>query len=306
MGALRKVAEVVLTITLGVFATIYDGTGVRVILWTLTVMAGAVLLIDAANTETAQARLPWLARLPLVRKRPSETSVGRPSVTSPLSLALQLRQEADKLSDLRSRLRSDPLGRTVTGPPPQYSAKLDLTKQRIVSLLRGKYERLAHEFLAEIPPNRLAAFIGRESEADRLDRVVKVYAERLGTIIERLTAGESRDEQGGLTLFERLMEEFRRGDEMAQHFLDQMYSTDATAETVWGPIDDALSWARRVEGILRVEAPEWLPDFRMAGYEIPPEPEPADVTVADVEAMLSARVRLLGQIIRDLRSEERA
>jgi hypothetical protein len=103
MATLRKVAEAVLTITLGVIAATYDGTVVRVILWILAVSAAAVLLVDAASTEAAQVRLPWLARFPLVRER-SRAAVTRPTVPAPDSLALRLREEADRISDLRSDL----------------------------------------------------------------------------------------------------------------------------------------------------------------------------------------------------------
>jgi hypothetical protein len=293
VAAVRKAAVTVLTITLGVLAATYDGTAVRIILWSLTALAGAVLLLDAANTEAAQTRVPWLIRLPLVRDRPSELPAPSRAPVTATSLALQLRAEGDRLSDLRGRLRSDRLGRTVMGPPPEYQIELDQAKQRIVSLLKRDHEDLAHEFLGEIPSNWLSGLFGGGHEADRLDRVIKVYSERLNRIVERVKARAR-------PLAERLTEQLRQGDGLMQHFSEQMYPVDATAETVWGPIDNALTWAGRVEAILRVEAPEWLPEFRTAGYEIPSDPQPGDVTVGDMESMLRARVKLLGRIIREL------
>jgi hypothetical protein len=74
----------------------------------------------------------------------------------------------------------------------------------------------------------------------------------------------------------------------------------ATAETVWGPIGDALDWAMRVEGLLREKAPQWLPEFQFEGFEIPSGPESDQFTVEQVEGMLAARLRVLGRIIRGL------
>jgi hypothetical protein len=125
-----------------------------------------------------------------VREMPSAQDAPIVPPVPPASLALLLRQEADHLSDLRGRLRSDPLGRAVIGPPPEYRVELDRAKQRIVALLKRDHEGLVHEFLAEIPPRWYEAVIGGGGhEADRLNHVMKVYSERLSRIIERLAEG---------------------------------------------------------------------------------------------------------------------
>lgn len=145
--------------------------------------------------------------------------------TKPDSLALRLRQEVDKLSDLRSGVRSDPLGRAVMCPPPEYQIELAHAKQRIVSLLKSENEALAHEFLAEIHPHPLSSLIGGESESDRLARVMKVYVERLGRIIGRLPkAGPHLD------LVERLTTRARRRDQGELFFRSDL--PDFTGEQV--------------------------------------------------------------------------
>lgn len=102
-----------------------------------------------------------------------------------------------------------------------------------------------------------------------------------------------------------LAREIAQGDKIHERFQVENWPPWATAETFGGPIGDALGWAERVSTHLYEAAPEWLPEFRATGYAISPDLEADGITVADAMNLLSARVLLLGQIVRELRSEAR-
>jgi len=103
-------------------------------------------------------------------------------------------------------------------------------------------------------------------------------------------------------LADTLAAEIAQGDKIREELQQEVnHNPFTTAEVAEAPIDAALRWALRNEDTLRERAPEWLHQFRMTAYTIPDEPEPDEITVADAEHMLSARLSLLGEIVRYLR-----
>ena len=107
-------------------------------------------------------------------------------------------------------------------------------------------------------------------------------------------------------LVHALEAEVENGQDIIDLFADAAYDPSYTAVEVPEPMEAAIRWATRVERSLRESALRWLPEFRGAGFTIPDELDPEDVTVGEVETMLRERVNLLAGIVRVLRGEEQA
>lgn len=162
-----------------------------------------------ARPNALPADVPEHDQVGAKRDRPTPTDRSQ---AIPDSLALQLRREAHGLADLRGRLKSDRLGRSVLGPPPEYRSELDQAVHRISVLLERDREPWAHEFLEEIPQKGWLVLIGGEHEADRIHRHAGVYLERLNQILGRLMT-EARAEHGSRPVHrvQLLREAYKKG-----------------------------------------------------------------------------------------------
>ena len=110
----------------------------------------------------------------------------------------------------------------------------------------------------------------------------------------------TQDATGSAALIAVLRDAMKYGDTLLEEFHDSSYSPLATGEVLPEPINDALQWAERVEQHLSHGAPEWIPDFRDAGYAIPSEVYIEEITIDDATALIADKVRVLGRIVRDL------
>jgi hypothetical protein len=190
--------------------------------------------------------------------QPQQSAVPAAQTATADSLALRLRREAHTLSDLRGRLKSDRLGRSVGGPPPEYRSELDQAVQRIFALLKRDREPWAHEFLEEIPERGgLYALIGPEHEADRIHRHAGVYMERLNRMLGRLTT-EARAEPERARL---LKDAYHDGTRLRKRF-------------VWrGGIPETLEAMKAVEAESWSEAATWAADTWQMLHQHYPGPD---------------------------------
>ncbi len=252
-----------------------------------------------------ERRIELLKRIIRETAGPPQTA-GAPSAAPPVVEARSLRVLHQRIEEGRAvdtNERLDP----QSGLPPVFGGDplKEWAKAAFRFLREYRYDDAARDFKGaddSVPFDR--AF---KNETQELGR--EGYRNRCVRILEELLAAQQASRRGELPSAEgrasdELRDEWRRGDRIMEDFFQAAYPADATAETateIWEATDEALTWAARdVEGMLRAQAPEWVPEWQAAGYAIPPEPEPSDVTVADVEALLAARVPLLAKIIRAL------
>jgi hypothetical protein len=89
-----------------------------------------------------------------------------------------------------------------------------------------------------------------------------VAARRILSEGDRIVASEHLERSHAEPEFvHALKAEIANCEEIRAEFAQGNYMSFETAETVWGPIESALNWATRVEGLLREKAPQWFPDF---------------------------------------------
>jgi hypothetical protein len=153
-------------------------------LWIAAMVCGVLFVVLAVYR--------W--RKPVVEPPPSPAEAERTSQVGVRSLALRLRDEARHADRLRAEIAADPLTSTMM-PPRHYDDEIERWTKRVVALLeRQSEDAAAHEFLAPLPRNVLAAVLGLGgNHRDRLDRELGVRGGRLGAIADRLTAAANAE-----------------------------------------------------------------------------------------------------------------